>query len=292
MSAGNINQQQIGDGKMNATKINPLNIGDYEMNTIEAKTKGKRQFTLIELLVVIAIIAILAGMLLPALNMAREKARAISCMSNFKQLGTATLMYTDDNDGNLFPYRHTDWSGYWYGSTASTGFLVPYLPLLKQNNGHIGNVGKSGRSPLACPSVPNDNANNQHYTYGYNLVIAYVKSNEPAKCSEYRKLSNFRKSSSSALLGDIDDLGSNQGPIMYWRVSWTPTTAVGGVYPVKFRHGGNGTRQGGGSANFLFADGHAAAKRWLEVPVRDRDGSSAEYIKYFWNPIKKVNGVN
>ena len=65
----------------------------------------KRSFTLIELLVVIAIIAILAAMLLPALSHARDRAKAASCMSNLKQLGTAMTMYCDAYNG--YPYQQS-----------------------------------------------------------------------------------------------------------------------------------------------------------------------------------------
>lgn len=76
-----------------------------------SKLNSKRGFTLIELLVVIAIIAILAAILFPVFAQAREKARAISCISNLRQLGTAAKMYEQDYDETVISEHLESWSG-------------------------------------------------------------------------------------------------------------------------------------------------------------------------------------
>ena len=83
----------------------------------------RNSFTLIELLAVIAIIAILAGMLLPALNQARERARSIHCTANLKQLGSAQLLYAGESGDRFIPLHYAESGGNemrWYSTNGAS----------------------------------------------------------------------------------------------------------------------------------------------------------------------------
>src|SRR5256885_12149274 len=89
----------------------------------------KTGFTLIELLVVIAIIAILAAILFPVFAQAREKARGSACLSNMKQMGTALMMYAQDNDEAL-PVQPNEIPKFWLDA-AAVNWCRSVLPYVK-----------------------------------------------------------------------------------------------------------------------------------------------------------------
>jgi len=217
-------------------------------------------FTLIELLVVIAIIAILASLLLPALARAKDRARAVQCVSNVRQLGLAMLNFIGDNEDEMLP------AAVWDASiNANREWAFAYVPGTVDDalrNGLLGPYLGNVNQVVQCPSARYDakvvNAMNLQgrplVSYGYNSF--YLSRKVDPSVGHWRGYPHSSVHHPTDTIAFADSGGVNKGLLMPVTDITAPNWAHASGSPGPTVHDRHNRR-----ANVVWLDGHVSSER-------------------------------